>query len=519
MSRKRPRPGIDRAGLFHSSSSFAKASEDRPEIRIPQSPQGVAFDYPVALVTDDPHNNQAALTSGRVGRQLFAMAGPMVIGFLAMMFYNIADRYFVSELGTEALAAMQYITPVVMTVFAVTFGLAAGVSAVVAKAIGSGDMQRVRELTLHSLILSLSLVGVFLLVGLLTMDPLFRAMGASGNVLLLVKQYMRIWYGGMFFLVVPVVGNTIIRATGNAVIPAIIMLVGVGLNVLFDPLLIFGKWGLPEMGIVGAAVASVIGRSVSMTLSLLILRFRVRLLAWSTVHIKALWRSWRIVLFVGVPSSGTKLLMATAMGILTWWVRREFDEEAVAALSAGFPVVQVPVMVFWSLAASVIPFIGQNFGAGKWDRVRRGLRVGQTFTVLWGMGSYVVLLVLAPVIARQFSEVPAVVAGCTLLLRIMPLGMATQGLVMLTTGTLNALHRPLSSWVMNVVRFVLLLSLAGAGTKLLDMAGLFWGIVAADAVMGIFAGTWIWRVIAKDITRHAQASGEPLPAEIGPIID
>ena len=466
-----------------------------------------------------PRDNHAALTTGPVGWQLFAMAGPMVVGFLAMMFYNIADRYFVSELGTDALAAMQYITPVVMTIFAITFGLAAGVSAVVAKAIGEGDMQRVRQLTLHSLILSLSLVGVFMLVGLLTMDSLFRAMGAEGEVLLLVKQYMRIWYVGMFFLVVPVVGNTIIRATGNAVIPAIIMLVGVGLNILFDPLLIFGRWGFPEMGIVGAAVASVIGRSVSMTLSLLILRYRVRLLAWSTVHIKALWRSWRMLLFVGIPSSGTKLLMALGMGILTWWVKREFNEEAVAALSAGFPIIQVPVMVFWSLAASVIPFIGQNFGAGKWDRVRRGLRVGQTFTVLWGLGSYLVLLALAPMIARQFSKVPAVIANSTLLLRIMPLGMATQGLLMLTTGSLNALHRPLSSWVLNMVRFVLMLALVGGGTKLLGMSGLFWGIVGADAVMGIFAGIWIWRVIARDIGRHVGIIGEPLPIEIGPIVD
>jgi putative MATE family efflux protein len=465
-------------------------------------------------VTDNPRNNQAALTTGSVGWKLFSMAGPMVIGFLAMMFYNIADRYFVSKLGTDALAAMQYITPVVMTIFAITFGLAAGVSAVVAKAIGEGDMQRVRQLTLHSLILSLSLVGVFMLVGLLTMDSLFRAMGASGDVLQLVKEYMRIWYVGMFFLVVPVVGNTIIRATGNAVIPAIIMLVGVGLNLLFDPLLIFGRWGLPEMGIVGAAVASVIGRSVSMTLSLLILRYRVRLLAWSTVHIKALWRSWRMLLFVGIPSSGTKLLMAMAMGILTWWVKREFGEEAVAALSAGFPIVQVPVMVFWSLAASVIPFIGQNFGAGKWDRVRRGLRVGQTFTVIWGFGSYLVLLALAPVIARQFSDEPAVVANSTLLLRIMPLGMATQGLLMLTTGTLNALHRPLSSWVLNVVRFVLLLTLVAGGTELFGMKGLFWGIVAADGVMGIYAGIWIWRVIAKDIRRHGETIPPSLPDAI-----
>ena len=441
----------------------------------------------------DERNNSAALIDGPVGPKLFNMAWPMLIGFLSMTLYNFADRYFVGKLGTEALAAMQYITPVVMVIFSITFGLSTGVSAVVSRAIGSGDMRRVRELTCHSLILAVSVVIIFVLLGLATMDDVFRALGASEDVLPLVKQYMRVWYVGMIFLVVPILGNSIIRATGNTTMPAIIMLVGTGLNVILDPLLIFGLWGLPEMGIVGAALATVIGRAVTLVMSLLVLRYRERLLGAVAIHAAALWRSWRSVLFVGLPSCVTNLLMAVSGGVLTRLARDHFGEAAVGAIGVGYVIMHLPTIVFWALISSIIPFVGQNAAAGRPERVRRVLALGQRFALIWGLISCAVLAALARVLAGAFSDDPAVIEITTRFLWVVPLAIGVQGLGMLASAAFSALHRPMSAATLNVSRMIVQVGAAAVGAGVWRMWGFFGGMVVADVVMGALAAVWIWR--------------------------
>ncbi|MHC4562692.1 MAG: MATE family efflux transporter [Planctomycetota bacterium] len=446
--------------------------------------------------------NNAALVTGPVGWTLAKMAGPMLIGFLSMTLYFLADRYFIKHLGAEAQAAMQYISPAIMVIFSVTFGLSTGVSAVVSRAIGEGDMQRVRELTAHSLILVVSLVAVLCTVGLLTMDPVFRAVGADEASLPMVKAYMRIWYVGMVFVVIPIVGNTVIRATGDTVIPSMIMLLGAGLNALLDPFFIRGLWFFPEMGMAGAAMATVVGRAVTMTLSLLILRYRVRLLGWVALHAAALWRSWRLVLFIGVPSSVTQLLTALTIGLLTRMVSDRFGVAVVAGIGNGHAITSFPMMAMAAFLVSVVPFIGQNAGAGQWPRVRRSLWLGQRLSIVWGLASFVALAVLARPLAEVFSA-EGVAEPTVMFLRIVPMGMALQGLHLLTSSSLNALHRPMLSTCINVSRTGLVLALAWTGSHLWAVYGLFGGIVAADVLVGIVAGGWIWRIVHAEATRAA----------------
>ena len=138
-----------------------------------------------------------------------------------------------------------------------------GASAAVSRAIGEGDLDRERRLTTDSLLLALLIVGFAAAVGLLTIRPLFRALGADETTLPYIRQYMTIWYPGVIFVVVPMVGNNCIRATGDTRTPGMVMVIGAATNAVLDPLLIFGLGPFPELGIRGAAAATLIGRSVT----------------------------------------------------------------------------------------------------------------------------------------------------------------------------------------------------------------------------------------------------------------
>ncbi|MBN1360205.1 MAG: hypothetical protein JW993_06420 [Sedimentisphaerales bacterium] len=180
----------------------------------------------------------ANLTAGPIGSTLARLTAPMLVGIVAMMAFNVVDTFFVSRLGTIPLAAMTLTFPVVMVIGTFTLGLGVGAMAVISQGIGAGNGGGIRRWSTDALTLAAACVVVLTTVGLATLKPLFRLLGATDAMMPYVEQYMVIWYPGMVFYVVPIIGNNIIRATGDTLTPSVVMLVGVAINAVLDPLLL-----------------------------------------------------------------------------------------------------------------------------------------------------------------------------------------------------------------------------------------------------------------------------------------
>ncbi len=235
---------------------------------------------------------KSPLTEGQVPLQLLRLSLPMVWGVFSVLAFTLADTYFVAQLGTDELAAMSFTFPVVSVLGSVAMGLGTGAASVIARGIGEGNRQKVQRLTTDSLLLSLLIVSILASFGLATIDPLFAILGAGPDLLPLIGDYMHIWYLGMVFLVVPIVGNSAIRASGNTVVPSLIMTLAAAANILVDPLLIFGWGPLPALGLKGAALATLISRASTLVASLAFLHFRERLLLLAFPSPKAMATSW-----------------------------------------------------------------------------------------------------------------------------------------------------------------------------------------------------------------------------------
>jgi len=212
-----------------------------------------------------------------VGATLAKLTVPMIFGILSIVLFNLADTFFVGKLGKEQLAALSFTFPVVLMIGSLAHGIGLGTAAAVSRAIGRQDYHRVRRLATDSLILGLLIIAVGIITGLLTIKPLFSLLGARGTVLDYISQYMRIWYIGMIFVVVPMIGNNTLRATGDTKTPGLIMIFAAGANFLLDPLLIFGFGPIPALGVRGAALATVIGRSSKFLVAIYALVFRERI--------------------------------------------------------------------------------------------------------------------------------------------------------------------------------------------------------------------------------------------------
>ena len=457
-------------------------------------------------------DRKAQLTDGPVGRILLSMTGPMIVGMFALVAFNLADAFFVAQLGTPQLAAMSFTFPVVMFLGSIAIGLGIGTASVLSRAIGRGDTMRVRRIATDSLALAFLVVLVCSFFGMLTIDPLFRLLGAGPDLLPFIRDYMIIWYSGMAFLVVPMVGNNAIRATGDTRTPSVIMVIAALLNVALDPILIFGLFGMPRLEMAGAALATVITRALTLVLALAVLHFREGLLDLRRPHWKEVWASWREVLFIAIPAGSTNLLTPVSQAVITR-IMAGFGPAVVAGFGAGTRVEAFAFLVIIALAISLTPFVGQNWGANRPDRVRRALWLGAGFAIVWGGISWVAFLATGKTIAVWFGDKPELRRTLVQYLWIIALTYGLQGVCHLASATLNAMNRPFLAAAVIIIRtFVFVVPLAYVGAQLLGVHGAFVGIAVGNVVAGIAALAIVWRTLGHPVPSDAPAATEECPS-------
>jgi len=443
----------------------------------------------------------ATLTEGPVGRTLLMLSGPMLVGHLGMILFNLADTYFVGQLGTDQLAALSFTFPVVMVLGSLALGMGVGATTVISRTIGEGDFDMVRRYATDSLILSIMLVITASTIGILTIDPLFRLLGAGPQVLPLIRQYMIVWYPGMMFVVVPMVGNSIIRAAGDTVTPTVVMLIAVAVNLTLDPLLIFGWGPFPRLEIAGAAIATLISRSTTFIVSLLVLHFRYRMLTRRRPRLHVLLASWRQILFVALPAAGSRIITPLGIGVLTGIVAG-YGKTAVAAYGVALRLEFFALAVPLSLSGVLGPFVGQNWGAGLPGRVRDAINHSFAFSAFYGLVMYALLASTAPFIAPLFNHNPAVVAGTVTYLRIVPVSYSFIGSLNLAMGALNVLNRPYTAAGLSILQmFALTIPFAWAGSSLWGLGGMFSGIAAGGVIAGVASWIVTKRVVAGLFSR------------------
>lgn len=436
--------------------------------------------------TADPRDERD-LTRGPLPKHILRLSGPMALGILAIMTMNLVDTYFVGQLGTQQLAAMSFTFPVVFFLAALTMGIGVGVTSVVSRAVGAGRHDEARRVTTDALVLAIMIVAVISVAGYFTIEPVFSLLGARPEVMPLIEEYMSIWYFGSVMLVVPMIGNAAIRSTGDTRTPAFIMIGVAVMNVVLDPLLIFGVGDWEGWGIAGAASATVGARIIALIGSTWILWRREDLITFAPPKLDVVLESWRKVGRVGVPAGATRSVVPLTNALITSIVAG-FGTEAVAGYGAATRVEAFALVVSNGLTSSLGPLVGQNWGAGKKSRVYRGivytcLAVAAVSFIGWG-----IMYGFAEELAGLFTDSDEAIETFALYVSIVPLGHALQGAFRSMSNTWNAIDRPIPAAGLSLLRTVgLLMPLAWFGSQQFGVTGTFWGIMAANSIAGIVA--------------------------------
>ncbi|MFW5782651.1 MAG: MATE family efflux transporter, partial [Candidatus Muiribacteriaceae bacterium] len=386
--------------------------------------------------------NRNDLLTGSVPRCIIRMALPMMIGMLSIVMYNLGDTYFVGKLGKDELAAISFTFPVVMILGSIAFGLGIGVSSLISTAIGAGNYDKVKRYTTDVLLLGVILAGVFSVTGFLVMDTLFSAMGADGVILKFIREYMSIWFLGSIFVVVPMIGNNAIRASGDTRTPAIVMTTSGVLNLILDPVLMFGIGPFPEMGIRGAAMATLVSRAITLVVALYVLGFREKMLSSKIPSFSELMSSWKDILHIGLPEAFTRIVMPLANGIITKMVAG-YGVAAVAGFGVAVRVEFFALLPIFSVAAVIAPFVGQNLGAKKLDRIVSALRFAVIYSLITGVVIFALSYFFASDIASIFNNDKEVIRTASIYMVLVSAGYGFFGVVKIFAGVLNVFRKPL----------------------------------------------------------------------------
>ena len=438
------------------------------------------------------------LLTAPIAPTLKKMTIQVLWGMIMLMSFNLVDTYFIGLLGTDELAAISFTFPVTFTIISLSIGLGIGTSAVIAKARGAGNEEEAKNDGLAALMLSFLLVASLAFVTYLSTDLIFTTLGANEELLPVIHDYMDIWYIGAVFLMSPMVGNAVLRASGDAKTPSMIMASGGIINAILDPLLIFGLGPFPELGIKGAAIASVIAWACGLVIVIYILAVKRKLICVRLLPLNEFWLISRKILTIGLPAAGANMLTPIAMAILTAMIAVH-GNAAVAGFGVGTRIESIASMVVLALSMTLPPFISQNFGAKQWDRVEQAYKTVIRFVLVWQAGVYLVLLLAAGGIALAFGkDDPEVMMVIKLFLWTLPLGYGLQGVIILSNSSFNALHKPMSALILSIIRlFVFYVPFAYMGSMYLGLTGLFVGALIGNVFTAIIAYVWFTRALQK----------------------
>ena len=430
-------------------------------------------------------SKKAHYTQGSIGGTMIKTGLSMIPATLAISGYNIADTYFVSRLGTLPLAAMGFTFPMVMLIGCVYRGIAIGAMTPLAHALGGGRHDKAAKVASSGLLLVFCGSIIIGVSGYLSMNWVFARFGAGNEVMPLVLAYMGIWYLGNITASLAMTSNDFIMAVGAPRIASSMMVVGLILNVILDPLFIFGLGPFPAMGIKGAALATVLSQLTSGIILLLIIHFRYKLLTRGIFHWRLLKICWKVIVRVAIPAIIGTLMMPIGNSIIIRIVA-EFGNDAVAACAAAGRMEMVAFVVPMSLGMSLLPMIGQNFGAKHYDRINQCRRFSMRFAGFFELFMAAVYFIAAPWLAAIFSKNPKVVEIMTVYLRIIPWGFGMLEIHRYSGFIYTGCNKPAGSAWLNALRiFGLLMPFSLLALYFHSLSGLFTARLLADLLAGM----------------------------------
>lgn len=439
--------------------------------------------------------SESNFTSGSINRAIFLLSVPMILEMAMESLFFIVDVFFVAKIGTEAVATVGLTESVLTLVYSLAMGLSAGATALVARRVGEGNARDAGVVVGQVILLSVGMAVLVGVPGFLFGEDILRLMGADARIIASGAPFTRMIFASAPAIMLLYTLSGALRGAGEASVAMRSLWVANAVNILLCPVLIFGWGPFPELGVLGSAVATTLGRSIGVAYQLAaFLRTRGGAVQLSRDDLRPDFAVIRNLLSVAAGGTG-QFLIASASWVFLMRILSTFGPDVVAGYTIAIRIIVFTILPSWGMANAAATLVGQNLGAGQPDRAEtsawRAAYCNVVFLFLVG----VVFYLAAAQIVGFFDRHPGVVAVAVQSLRIFCLGYLAFAFGMVMTQALNGagdtrtptLLNLLCFWAIEIPLAYLLANPAGWGPP-----GVFWAVAFSETLLAAFA-VWVFR--------------------------
>lgn len=422
-----------------------------------------------------------------VSSLLLTMSLPMMLSMVVQSLYNIVDSMFVARLGVDALTAVSYVFPLQNLVLSLAVGFGVGINAVIAMNLGQGNQQKANQAATLGMALT-ALHGIlFIVFGLVVSRPFLELFTSDEQIIQWGVQYAVIVFTFSMGYLLQVSMEKIFQSVGEMMITMVLLASGSIINLILDPILIFGLFGFPALGVAGAAIATVIGQTAAFFFYLIAykkkklpVQIHPRYLKWNG---QIVWKLY----YIGIPAAITMALPSILAGALNKLLST-YGDVYVAVMGIYFKLQTFLYMPSNGIIQGLRPIISSNYGAGRYDRMWEAIRRSVlVVTVVMALGTLLCWL-MPEQLMRLFDDDAQMLAIGAQALPLMSMGFVVSALGVILCGVMEALGRGMASLTLSLLRqFVLTVPIAWLLSDTLEATGIWLSLPAAEALAFLFA--------------------------------
>ena len=391
-----------------------------------------------------------------IRKLLISMSLPMMASMLVQALYNIVDSIFVARVSEAALTAVSISFPIQNLMIAFGVGIGVGVNALLSKSLGEGDQPRAQRIALQGIFIEVICCAIFILVGIFAMDLFFRGQTADAEIIALGKDYLSICCIFSVGLFAQLIFERLLQATGRTVLSMISQCAGALINIIFDPILIFGvSWlGIPAMGVTGAAIATVFGQIVGGIVAIVLNVRRNRELAFRFRGFRPDGKLCGSILFIGIPSA----IMGAIGSFMTYGVNKilfvfeEVGKTAAAVFGVYFKLQSFVFMPVFGLNNGMVPIVSYNYGAKRPDRITQTIRLSAIYAVAIMAAGVAVVQLIPDKLLLLFDASEQMLTIGVPALRIISTCFVFAGFSIVCSSVFQALGNSIFSMIMSITR-------------------------------------------------------------------
>ena len=391
-----------------------------------------------------------------INKLLISMSLPMMISMLVQAMYNIVDSMYVSRISEDALTAVSLAFPIQQLMIALGAGMGVGVNAVLSKALGEKDFEKANKAAENGIFLSVISFVVFFFVGLFAVDPFYMSQTTDPEILQAGHDYLTVICCASIGMYMQFIFERLMQSTGRTVYSMITQTLGAVINIVLDPILIFGMFGMPEMGVKGAAVATVIGQIIGAVVGCILNVTKNHDIHISFKGFRPDFGIIKVIYVVGVPS----IIMQAVGSVMNYAMNQiliGFTSTATAVFGAYYKLQSFIFMPVFGLTNGMIPIIAFNYGAGNRSRVIKTIKSSVILAVCIMLTGLTVMQIFPAKLLAIFNASEHMLGIGVVALRLISLSFVFAGYCIIMGSVFQALGNGVYSMIVSIVRQLVVL--------------------------------------------------------------